>query len=86
MSRNIPKATIRLLILLICNAVFFLSLSSFGEKNPYFKRKKMLDEFPHPEYHVVLMKENVQRENAPTQGQVSDAGPAAYFKAHHLEE
>lgn len=32
------------------------------------------------------MQENAQRESAPTQGQVLDAGPAAYFKAHHLEE
>lgn len=45
MSRNIPKATIRLLILLICDAAFFLSLSSFDEIENHFK-KKILDEIP----------------------------------------
>lgn len=32
------------------------------------------------------MKANAEREDAPTQVQVSDAGPAAYFKAHHLKK
>lgn len=82
-----PKATSRLLILLICNVAFFFSsppVLLMKYRTTYFF--KYCDELSILKPYRFYKGKCAKGRCSHTQGQVSDAGPAAYFKAPHLEE